>query len=103
MRQGYAASALHRLLSGVEDEVVAIAGADGATEAAARWFGGLASVEPLVSGGDLRAAGVPEGPGVARGLAAALDLQLDEWVVDLERLTAFAIAAVVEGGGDGGP
>ena len=58
-------------------EQLALAAARGAAEAVARWVGELRHVKLEISGDDLIAAGVPEGPAVGRGLAAALAHKLD--------------------------
>lgn len=46
-----------------------------------------------ITGADLLAAGVPEGPAIGRGLAAALDAKLDEGVRGREAELAVALAA----------
>jgi tRNA nucleotidyltransferase (CCA-adding enzyme) len=46
-----------------------------------------------ISGRDLLAAGVPEGPAIGRGLAAALDAKLDGEVADREQELQAALAA----------
>jgi tRNA nucleotidyltransferase (CCA-adding enzyme) len=55
----------------------AYAGPGPARDAVARYFEGLASVRPDVTGHDLVARGAPPGPAIARGLAAALAAKLD--------------------------
>lgn len=72
---------------------VAVAGALGAPEAARRWLGELRGVAADVSGDDLVAAGVPEGPGVGRGLAAALAAKLDDRATREGQLAAALEAA----------
>jgi len=71
------ASALARVLRGAPVEAVALAGAHGAHDAARRWLSELRNVRLAIDGGDLLAAGVPQGPEIGRLLAAALDLRLD--------------------------
>jgi tRNA nucleotidyltransferase (CCA-adding enzyme) len=58
-------------------EAVALAGALGADEQARAWLSGLRDVRLSITGHDLLAAGVPEGPEVGRRLAAALARRLD--------------------------
>lgn len=59
------------------EAAVALAGALGAGEQAGRWLDELQYVRLQISGGDVVAAGVPEGPAVGRALAAALRAKLD--------------------------
>jgi tRNA nucleotidyltransferase (CCA-adding enzyme) len=80
-------SAVHKAASRASLEAVALVGAptvlsaDGhdnvITEAARRWLAELHSVRLQITGEDLRAAGVPEGPEVGRKLDATLDRKLD--------------------------
>jgi tRNA nucleotidyltransferase (CCA-adding enzyme) len=58
-------------------ETVALAGALGAEVAARRWIEHVRHVGLQITGADLRAAGVPEGPELGRGLRVALDRKLD--------------------------
>src|SRR4051794_43228 len=58
-------------------EAVALAGALGPREAARRWLDELRDVQLDITGHDLVAAGVPEGPEVGRRLAATLARRLD--------------------------
>lgn len=60
-----------------QPELVALAGALGAEEAAREWLQRLHAVALEIRGSDLVAAGVPEGPAVGRGLRAALLAKLD--------------------------
>jgi tRNA nucleotidyltransferase (CCA-adding enzyme) len=72
-------SALRAAVDGVPPEGVALAG--GASESAAgparRWLTELRGVRLQITGEDLLAAGIPEGPAVGRKLNAALDRKLD--------------------------
>jgi tRNA nucleotidyltransferase (CCA-adding enzyme) len=77
---------------------VALAGALGPTEPARRWLDELRHVAADVSGTDLVAAGVPEGPRVGRGLAAALAAKLDEGATREEQLAAALEAAAAPPG-----
>jgi tRNA nucleotidyltransferase (CCA-adding enzyme) len=77
-------SELHRALSAEPCEAIALAGAlagegagKGAPVAAAEWFSRLRHVRLEITGDDLLAGGVPSGPRIGRGLAAALALKLD--------------------------
>lgn len=72
-----APSELARELRGLQVEAVALAGARGAPEPARRWLDELRHVGLQITGDDLRAAGMPEGPGLGRRLRAVLDLRLD--------------------------
>ena len=58
-------------------EELAVAGALGAAEPVRRWLDDLRHVRLQITGDDLLAAGVPEGPAVGVGLDAALDAKLD--------------------------
>jgi len=82
-------------VAGAPPEAVALAGAlDPAAEAAAaRWLRTLSGVGLAIGGADLLAAGVPEGPAVGRGLAAALDAALDGRAPDRERQLTVALRA----------
>ncbi len=72
-----AASQLARELRRLPVEAVALAGARGAGEPARRWLEELRHVRLRITGDDLVAAGVAEGPAIGRRLQAALDLRLD--------------------------
>jgi tRNA nucleotidyltransferase (CCA-adding enzyme) len=71
------ASELARALRALPVEAVALAGARGAPAPAARWLRELRHVGLQITGDDLLAAGLAEGPDVGRRLAAVLDLRLD--------------------------
>jgi tRNA nucleotidyltransferase (CCA-adding enzyme) len=58
-------------------EALAMAGAQGAGEPVRRWLDELRDVRLEITGEDLLAAGVPEGPAVGQGLEAALAAKLD--------------------------
>jgi len=70
-------SELARVLRGVPVEAVAIAGADGATEAVRRWLHELRAVRLAITGDDLIAAGVPQGPEIGHRLETTLARRLD--------------------------
>lgn len=77
-------------------EAVALAGAlgGGAAEAAAStWLRELRHVRLEIDGGDLLAAGVPQGQAVGRGLSAALRARLDGVAPDRDAQLAVALAA----------
>lgn len=64
-------------LGGAGPELAALAGAIGPAARAREWFERLSEVRLEIDGGDLIAAGVPEGPAVGRGLRAALAAKLN--------------------------
>ena len=70
-------SQIAQAASGAAPELVAVAGALGPAQAAREWLTRLRGVELEIDGGDLLAAGVPEGPAVGRALRAALAAKLD--------------------------
>lgn len=84
---GIAAAAIRAM-----PETVALAGALGPRAAARRWLEQLRHVRLEIDGGDLIAAGVPEGPAVGQGLAAALAARLDGRAADRESELAAALA-----------
>ena len=89
-------SELARLLRGLPVEAVALSGAHGDARSARRWLDELRHVRLQITGDDLRAAGVAEGPELGRRLQAALDLRLDGAVADdHEAQLAAALAAAV--------
>jgi tRNA nucleotidyltransferase (CCA-adding enzyme) len=74
-------------------EAVALAGALGADEPARRWLDDLRHVRLAIDGGDLMAAGIPEGPAVGRALERALAARLDGTIApgrDAELAAALA-------------
>ncbi len=80
-------------------EAVALAGAVAGTPGAAgtvrRWLDRQRHVRPLLDGRDLEAAGL-RGPGIGRGLRAAMAVALDDPAAGRDRQLAAALAA----GGD---
>ncbi len=65
-------------VAGGSPELVALAGSGGRARAAAsEWLERLRHVRLEIDGGDLLAAGVPEGPQIGEGLRAALAAKLD--------------------------
>jgi tRNA nucleotidyltransferase (CCA-adding enzyme) len=78
---------------GAPPELVALAGALGPAETAADWLEHLRHVGLEISGRDLLAAAVPEGPAVGRGLRAALMAKLDGRAESREQELAVALEA----------
>jgi tRNA nucleotidyltransferase (CCA-adding enzyme) len=74
-------------------EQVALAGALGAEPQARRWLQQLRNVKLSIDGGDLRAAGVPEGPALGAGLTAARRALLDGRADGRERQLELALGA----------
>ena len=83
-------------------ELVAIAGALGAEQAAAEWLERLRHVQLEIDGRDLLAAGIPEGPGIGLGLQAALAAKLDGHAAGKEQELQAALQGPAESRGDGG-
>lgn len=75
-------------------ELVALAGALGAEAAARDWLERLRKIRLDITGDDLLAAGVPSGPGVGRGLRAALAAKLDGVVAGRDEELAEALRAI---------
>jgi len=75
-------SVLRSAALGVPPEGVALAGALGCEEPARRWLEQTRHVHLQITGDDLLAAGVPEGPEIGRRLEAALKLRLDGELAD---------------------
>ena len=71
------ASELARALRDMPVEAIALAGARGAPAPARRWLEELRHVALQITGADLLAAGIAEGPDVGRRLQAVLDRRLD--------------------------
>jgi tRNA nucleotidyltransferase (CCA-adding enzyme) len=76
-------SQLHRALAGRRVEAIAIAGALGGrrdpeiAKRARTWLEELREVKLEITGADLLAAGIPEGPEIGRRLDAVLNMRLD--------------------------
>ena len=86
-------SEIAEAVGGAADETVALAGALGAEEPARAWLERLRQVELEIDGDDLLDAGVPQGPAVGRGLAAALAAKLDGLVAGREAELGAALRA----------
>jgi tRNA nucleotidyltransferase (CCA-adding enzyme) len=80
-------------VAGAPDELVALAGGLGPDEAARAWLERLGCVRLEIDGGDLLAAGVPEGPAVGRGLRAAWHAKLDGRAASREAELSAALGA----------
>ncbi len=74
-------------------EFIALAGAIGPTSAAREWLAELRLRTLAITGEDLLAAGVPAGPGVGAGLAAARAAMLDGEAPDRDAQLAVAVRA----------
>jgi tRNA nucleotidyltransferase (CCA-adding enzyme) len=75
-------SAIRDAAQGVPPEGVALAGALGCEEPARRWLRDVRNVHLEITGDDLLAAGLPEGPEIGRRLQAVLVLRLDGEIPD---------------------
>jgi hypothetical protein len=85
-------SELRALLAQEPPELVALALAYGAPpEPVLRWVADLAHVRLEITGADLIAAGVAEGPALGRALAGTLDRKLDGLVAGREQELASAL------------
>jgi tRNA nucleotidyltransferase (CCA-adding enzyme) len=80
-------------VGGAEAELVALAGALGPTGAAREWLMRLRTLVLEISGDDLLAAGVPEGPEIGSALAAARTALLDGEATDRASQLAVALRA----------
>jgi tRNA nucleotidyltransferase (CCA-adding enzyme) len=78
-------------------EAVAAAGARGSAAAASRWLEALRHVRTSITGEDLLAAGVPEGPDIGRALEAALTARLDGAATDRADELRAALGAIGRG------
>ena len=81
--------------AGAPPELVALAGALGPAAPAREWLDRLRDVRLEIDGGDLLAAGVPEGPAIGRGLRAALAAKLDQKAAGREEELVVALKAAV--------
>jgi tRNA nucleotidyltransferase (CCA-adding enzyme) len=98
-------SELRAAALGVPLEGVALAGALGAQESARRWQENTRHIHLEITGDDLLAAGLPEGPEIGRRLEAVLELRLDGRLPDGREaeLRAALDQATPEENGAGGP
>ena len=90
-----APSEIAAAVTGAPLELVALAGALGPASQAGEWLATLRHVRLGIDGGDLLAAGVPEGPAIGRGLRAALAAKLDGRAPGREEELAAALTAAV--------
>jgi tRNA nucleotidyltransferase (CCA-adding enzyme) len=91
-------SEIAQAASGAGPELAALAGALGAAQAAGEWLSRLRHVKLEIRGDDLLAAGVPQGPAIGRGLAAALAARLDGRARDRQQQLAAALEAARDTG-----
>ncbi len=89
-------SGIARLFGPHRAETVALAGAARDDQTAKRWFDEIRHVACPISGADLLAAGVVEGPLVAVGLDAALTAALDAGARGHGAAMSVALAAIAE-------
>ncbi len=87
LRVARGASEIGRAARGVPVEIVALAGG----EQARRWIDELRHVRLEITGADLLAAGVPQGPDLGARLARALDARLDGAAPDRESQLRVAL------------
>lgn len=96
----HAPSELRSVLGTEPPELLALALAlGGPPEPILRWVTELAAVRLSISGTDLTAAGVPEGPALGRALARTLELKLDGRVSGRDQELATALEIAREHGG----
>ena len=91
-------SAVAEVAAALPLEVVALAGALGPEAPARTWLESLRHVRLEIAGSDLLQAGVQEGPGVGRGLRAALAAKLDGQVQGRAAELAVALEAAQAAG-----
>jgi tRNA nucleotidyltransferase (CCA-adding enzyme) len=94
-------SEIDAAVGGAEPELVALAGALGPTSAAREWLMRLRALALEISGDDLIAAGVPEGPVVGTALAAARAALLDGEATDRASQLAVALSVAATASGEG--
>jgi tRNA nucleotidyltransferase (CCA-adding enzyme) len=93
LEHAHRVSEVRHLGLGRPSEEIAMAAALGAAEAVERWKREVRDARLKITGDDLLAAGVPEGPLVGRGLDAAWAALLDEGAGDREAQLAAALGA----------
>ncbi len=93
LRGADSASEIAAVLDGAPVELAALAGALGPADQARRWIEELRHVRLQIDGGDLIAAGIPEGPAIGRALRAARAAKLDGRATTRDEELAEAIAA----------
>ena len=97
LEPGAAASEIAARFDGRPAEVAVVAGALGAPEAARRWLEELRHVRLEIGGEDLVAAGIPQGPAIGAGLAAARRRKLDGEIAGREAELQAALEAAGRG------
>ncbi|MGH2842085.1 MAG: hypothetical protein ACRDKL_00660, partial [Solirubrobacteraceae bacterium] len=85
-------SAIAREVGTAGVATIALATALGDPARPRQWLSSLSHRTLQITGADLLAAGVPEGPAIGRGLAAARDAMLDEEAGDRETQLRVALA-----------
>jgi tRNA nucleotidyltransferase (CCA-adding enzyme) len=93
LEHAHRASEIRHLVLGRPVEEIAMAAALGARDAVERWKREVRDARLEITGDDLLAAGVSEGPLVGRGLDAAWAALLDEGAGDREAQLAAALGA----------
>jgi tRNA nucleotidyltransferase (CCA-adding enzyme) len=86
-------SEIRHLMLGLPAEEIAMAAVLGAGDAVERWTRDVQDARLEITGDDLLAAGVPEGPQVGRGLDAAWAALLDDGAGDRDAQLAAALEA----------
>jgi len=93
LQRANTASEIAEAVAGSPVEQVAIAGALGPAQRASDWLTRLRGTQLEIDGGDLLAAGVPEGPAIGAALRAALAAKLDGRASGREQELAEALRA----------
>ena len=93
LEHAHRASKIRHVTLGRPAEEIAMAAALGAADAVERWKRDVRDARLQITGDDLLAAGVSEGPLVGRGLDAAWAALLDEGASDREAQLAAALGA----------
>ena len=93
LEHAHRASKIRHVTLGRPAEEIAMAAALGAANAVERWQREVRDASLEITGDDLLAAGVPEGPRVGRGLDAAWAALLDESARDRDAQLAAALEA----------
>ncbi len=93
LRQARSRSDIARSVGTAGIETVALASAQGAPDQSLTWLGELRHLHLDITGADLIAAGLQEGPALGRGLAAARDAMLDGIATDRASQLEIALKA----------
>jgi tRNA nucleotidyltransferase (CCA-adding enzyme) len=97
LSEASAPSEIAAAVGGAPPELVALAGALGPSDRARAWLERLRRVALEIDGGDLLAAGIPEGPAIGIALRAALAAKLDGRASGREQELAEALRAATGG------